>query len=235
MHERDVRARIDRLIREKGSDYSAVSRIMGRNPAYMQQYLKRGVPRRLPELDRRRLSQFLGVPEHEIGGPVPDELPAVIPPLDEKAEAGPAKAETYPHPYVAVPFLSVDASAGPGALPDGEGERAALLFEPRAARQIASAATEALSAITVSGDSMFPTLADGDQIVVDAADRARLRDGIYVIRLDGALMVKRLAVNPATRMLSIISDNQTYPSYKDIHPGDVEIVGRVVWVGRRLG
>src|SRR3546814_10264748 len=39
-----------------------------------------------------------------------------------------------------------------------------------------------LSVIRVTGDSMFPTLSDGDEILVDASDAAgRLRDGIYEI------------------------------------------------------
>jgi phage repressor protein C with HTH and peptisase S24 domain len=236
MHDHDVRTRLDRMIRERGTDYAALSRVLGRNPAYIQQFIKRGVPRRLPELDRRRLAAYFHVPEQDLGGP-PEDAPAVIPPLEEVTASGeaPSYPSAYSAPYVAVPFLAVDASAGPGALPDGEAERSALLFERRTARQLASSAPDALSAITVTGDSMLPTLADGDQIVVDTADRVRLRDGIYVIRLDGVLLVKRLAVNPATRTLSIISDNTVYPSYENIAPAAVEVLGRVVWVGRRLG
>lgn len=230
MHDHDVRTRLDRMIRERGTDYAALSRVLGRNPAYIQQFIKRGVPRRLPELDRRRLADFFEVSEQDLGGP-PTDPPTIIQPLAQE----PRKESTYSAAYVAVPFLAVDASAGPGTLPDGENERSALLFEPRTARQLASATPDALSAIAVTGDSMLPTLADGDQIVVDTADRGRLRDGIYVIRLDGVLLVKRLAVNPATRTLSIISDNTVYPSYDKIAPAAVEVLGRVVWVGRRLG
>ena len=82
---------------------------------------------------------------------------------------------------------------------------------------------------------MLPALADGDEILVDRCDgRQRLRDGIYVLRLEGALMVKRLAFNPARRSVTISSDNRAYPSWPDCDPGDVELVGRAVWVGRRL-
>src|SRR3546814_2525614 len=55
----------------------------------------------------------------------------------------------------------------------------------------------ALSIIRVAGDSMAPTLIDGDDILVDGGDAAgRLRDGIYVLRMDDALMVKRIARAP---------------------------------------
>jgi phage repressor protein C with HTH and peptisase S24 domain len=81
---------------------------------------------------------------------------------------------------------------------------------------------------------MVPTLADGDQILVDTDDRERLRDGIYVLRTDDALLVKRLSVNPATRRLTIRSDNDAYPSWDDCDPTAVTVIGRVIWVGRRL-
>ena len=54
-----------------------------------------------------------------------------------------------------------------------------------------------LSMIEVSGDSMEPTLGDGDDILVDRSDAAkRVRNGIYVLRFDDALNVERIAMNP---------------------------------------
>lgn len=80
---------------------------------------------------------------------------------------------------------------------------------------------------------MAPTLSDGDEILVDGSDAGRrLRDGLYVLRLDGVLLVKRLAVSPAG--VSILSDNPAYPGWTDCDLGDIDVVGRVVWMGRRL-
>jgi phage repressor protein C with HTH and peptisase S24 domain len=111
-----------------------------------------------------------------------------------------------------------------------------MAFQARFVRELASGDPSRLSVISVKGDSMLPTLGNGDEILVDAADAGtRLRDGIYVLRLDDALMVKRLALNPASRRLSIKSDNPAYPSWDDCDPAAVTIIGRVVWLGRRLG
>ena len=44
----DPRAALDRLLADKGIDYARLSQVIGRNPAYIQQYIKRGSPRRLP-------------------------------------------------------------------------------------------------------------------------------------------------------------------------------------------
>lgn len=84
---------------------------------------------------------------------------------------------------------------------------------------------------------MAPTLAHGDDIMVDSGDAAaRLRDGIYVLRRDGTLLVKRLArgLGAAPDSITIVSDN------RDLYPAieaplrELDIVGRVLWVGRRL-
>jgi phage repressor protein C with HTH and peptisase S24 domain len=82
---------------------------------------------------------------------------------------------------------------------------------------------------------MRPTLSDGDDILVDGSEAARrLRDGIYVLRREEALLVKRLAVNPAAGRVAVLSDNPEYPSWPDCDPAAIDVIGRVVWVGRRL-
>src|SRR3546814_9381262 len=54
-----------------------------------------------------------------------------------------------------------------------------------------------VSIIRVDGESMSPTLSHGDEIMVDHSDSVgRLRDGIYVLRLDDVLLVKRIAMRP---------------------------------------
>jgi hypothetical protein len=220
-----IRQRLDELIASRGEDYASLSRRLGRNPTYIQQFVKRGVPRRLSETDRRTLAQHFGIAERLLGGPDDSAGRAVVarPGLVQRAED-----------YVLIPQLAVGASAGPGAEPGSEAPLAALAFQANWVRSVASGRTEALSVIGVEGDSMLPTLADGDQILVDTDDRERLRDGIYVLRTDDALLVKRLSVNPATRRLTIRSDNDAYPSWDDCDPAGVHVIGRVVWVGRRL-
>jgi hypothetical protein len=211
----DGRAALERLIEERGEDYAGLSRLLGRNPAYVQQFIKRGTPRRLAEADRRLLARYFGVAEARLGGPGPD------------SGGGPA--------LVPVPRLDVGASAGAGAFDGDERGTAHIAFDPAWLRRVARGAPDQLSIIRVSGDSMVPALADGDDILVDRGDgAARLRDGIYVLRIDGALVVKRVAVSPAARTLSIRSDNPAYPGWPDCDPAAIDIVGRVVWAGRRV-
>jgi phage repressor protein C with HTH and peptisase S24 domain len=89
--------------------------------------------------------------------------------------------------------------------------------------------------IRVGGDSMQPTLHADDDLLVDHDDAAgRLRDGIYVLRTDDTLLVKRLSVHPVGRRLTIQSDNPAYGDLPDIAPDQVHLIGRVVWAGRRI-
>lgn len=210
----DPRAVLDALIRDRGDDYASISRMLGRNSAYIQQFIKRGSPKRLDEEDRRILARYFGVDEERLGA-----RPA--------KPAGPRMIE--------VPQLAVGASAGPGAIVGEERAKAKVAFEAEWLRSIASGVS-ALSIIQVTGDSMFPALSDGDDILVDRGDAAaRLRDGVYVLRMDDALLVKRIALNPVSRTIAVMSDNPAYPSWPECDPAAVEIIGRVVWAGRRIG
>ncbi len=210
-------------IQRSGEDYSSLSRLIGRNAAYIQQFIKRGVPRRLAEEDRRRLSRYLSIPEEKLGGPP-------VPEFVNASMSGARKAD-----LVLVPRLDVRASAGHGAADGDERLVARVGFHPGWLRELTGGSPAGLSMIRVSGDSMVPTLADGDEILVDRGDAAdRLRDGIYVLRVDDMLMVKRLAINPAARSISIVSDNAAYPVWADRDPGEIEIIGRAVWTGRRI-
>ncbi len=216
-----VRAVLDQLIRDRGDDYASLSRLLGRNAAYVQQFIHRGVPKKLDEDDRRTLAEYFGVAETLLGGP---NLALVRGAASTKARSD----------VIMVPRLAVGASAGPGALDADDAPLGQIGFETRWLRQL-SANPKALSVIQVSGDSMSPTLVDGDDILVDRADGAeRIRDGIYVLRVDDSLIVKRLTINPVQLSFSVRSDNAAYPDWNDVNPANIDIVGRVIWTGRRI-
>ena len=216
----DARTALDRLIVERGENYADLSRLIGRNPAYIQQFIKRGTPRKLDEADRRILARYFGVAETMLGSPVPAVTPS------PRVRGLPA--------VVAVPRLSLGASAGAGSLDEDERAAGVMAFDAQWLRHL-GVRPQRVSIIRVDGESMAPTLNDGDDIMVDHEDDAdRLRDGVYVLRLDGVLMVKRVAMGPLRGRFSVLSDNPHYPDWTDIDPAMVAIVGRVVWTGRRL-
>lgn len=222
----DSRANLERLIRQNGDDFSSLSRMLGKNPAYIQQYIKRGTPKKLDEADRRKLAEFYAVDERVLGADIPASA-------HNRASNNRIGNNHITNNMVQIRQLQIGASAGPGSLSDDEATLNSMAFSAQWLKQL-GAKPEKLSLISVDGDSMDPTLCDGDDIMVDhsAAERP-LRDGIYVLRMDDVLLVKRLALLPSGK-LSIRSDNERYPDWNDIEPGEVTFIGRVVWTGRRL-
>lgn len=137
--------------------------------------------------------------------------------------------------YVLVPVFDLRLVSGPGAwLPDDRG--IPLRFAPHHLdwlRDVTSAPPDRLMALRVSGDAMEPTLAPGNYVLVDRNSR-RVEDGIYALRQNTALQLKRIAVHASTCLLSVISDNPRYPREEGVLPASIEVVGRVIWVARTI-
>ena len=214
----DARQRLLELSEEKHASLSSLSELIGRNPSYLQQFIRKGSPRKLEEQDRRKLAQFFGVDEGELGAP--EDISYVKTPNRSNKRGD----------WVDVPRLDVGASAGPGTLPQAEGAFDAFRFSRRWLSEQGLDGAQ-LSAITVEGDSMEPLLRDGDEILVDRAPRP-FRDGVHVVRLGDSLMVKRIASTGAGR-LALLSQNLAYPPV-EVSAEEVEIIGRVVWKGGRI-
>lgn len=87
-----------------------------------------------------------------------------------------------------------------------------------------------LSGAEVKGDSMEPTLKDGELVIFSRG--LIIDDGIYVISIQNELYVKRLSIDEQANTLTIISDNQRYPNKTyafDIE--GLEILGKVLfWI-----
>ena len=134
---------------------------------------------------------------------------------------------------IEVKQMNLGASAGPGSLVDDEFS-GSMAFGPKWLKQMGSDPAK-LSLISVDGDSMDPTLCNGDDIMVDhGAAEATLRDGIYVLRTDDVLAVKRIAIKPGAKQITVASDNPAYPTWNDMDRSEVHVVGRVIWFGRAL-
>jgi len=210
------RARLLELSQDRGVSLAGLSVLLGRNPSYLQQFIRKGSPRKLEEQDRATLARFLGVDEGELREAKENPY---APPANRR-DAG----------WVAVPRLDNGAAAGAGRVPDGEAAFDTFRFSRRWLEEQGLARAE-LSAIRVEGDSMEPLLNDGDEILVDRAPRA-FRDGIHVVRLGDALMVKRVASAGSGRV-ALLSQNLAYPPV-EVAVEEVEIIGRVVWKGGKI-
>ena len=208
----DPRTTLQRLCSERGVDFAALSRLVGRNPAYVQQFVRRGTPRRLPEAERRIIADYFGVSEALLGGP---------------GGGGTGLVE--------VALFDLPSEAEAGASPADDQLAARMGFDRNWLEQLSKAAPVDLGIIPVSGDSMSPTLGAGDDLLIDRSDAVeRMRDGIYVLRLDRMLAVKRLTIHPISRRVTVQSDNPAYADWPDCDPAELSLIGRVIWSGRRI-
>ena len=217
--ERYARARLREIIREKGHSLSALARLIGRNPAYLHQYVGRGSPRHLDEPDLMKIAEFLGV-DHEVIA----TREIVRPRSSRMQDSGDTEG------FVQVPRLPLEASAGPGAFSAEEISYDAFQFSRRWLREMGLEGAD-LTAIRVEGDSMEPLLRHGDEILVDRGSRFE-RDGVHVVRMGDTLMVKRLASAGAGR-IALLSQNLAYPPV-EVGLDEIEVLGRVVWKSGRL-
>ncbi|MFQ5672834.1 MAG: XRE family transcriptional regulator [Nitrospinales bacterium] len=93
---------------------------------------------------------------------------------------------------------------------------------------------EKLLAMYIEGDSMEPTLQDQDVVVINKNIREiSPGGGIYSLTWQGKRMIKRLQLNPKTKMVKIKSDN---PNYDDLESSlhDISIDGKLIWYGREM-
>ena len=199
----DARTVVVQHARTRGETLKDLSLMLGRNAAYLQQFVRRGSPRALGQRDRRLLADHFGIDEGLLGG------------------VAVARA-------LRLPVLDVAASAGRGTLVEAEVMVGAGTIDGDLARRLGLRAGRA-SILGVRGDSMAPGLLAGDQIVVDETSREpSAAGGIYVVRIDGAVLVKRVA-RQAGR-LRVTSDNPAAPPVPD---KPVTVLGQVVWQMRR--
>lgn len=150
-------------------------------------------------------------------------------------EGSKTRSDTLPENFVMFPRYEVSASAGPGRYLESEQLVDFVSFKDDWVRNYLRVPTKDLALINVKGDSMAPTLNDGDLILVDLR-AIRIEDSaIYVIEFDDALLVKRVQ-RKLDGSIVIKSDNPLYdPEVLTKEKADgLRIVGRVVWTGKKL-
>jgi phage repressor protein C with HTH and peptisase S24 domain len=238
MHLDPVRTRVLKLIEDRDADLKNASLKIGKNAAYLHQFIFRGTPKALPEDVRKPLAAFLGVDEDSLRHRrVPPRKPRSKPELDEAGdEAAAPRPQRIPEGFIGIAEIDVRASAGPGAFHEGlEETKVTWLFPEAMVRHEFRAPPKELRMITVDGDSMEPLLSSGDRILIDTSQRVPVPPGIFVIWDGMGLVAKRVEHIPNSDPPKVLvkSINPEYQAYERIAE-EVNVVGRVVWAARRL-
>jgi phage repressor protein C with HTH and peptisase S24 domain len=175
-----VRALIARRLKDLGLTLSGVSRAIGRNHAYLQQYIERGIPAELPEKVRPLLAAQLHLEEGQLRRDSRGASASAA--SDGLAEGGVPDTVTVAHtPELAnmshdVPILGVARGGRPG---EGDfrfnGEIAGVTARPHGLRGIKEP-----FCIFVQGDSMAPWRNEGERVYINPARPARPGDHVVV-------------------------------------------------------
>jgi hypothetical protein len=219
----EIKEKVGRLVAEKKLSYNAISISLGKNPSYLQKFVKEKSPKRLDEGFRRELARILDIDEQELTDIplMPAHLTGVSMVADKIASIF-TKEEV-----VTIDMIDATACCGDGVdnLPEkvcGHWRLPLVEF-----KSLASGNPKNIKMLRVQGDSMTPTINEGDFVWVDISNNFVGSDGIYLIRMATGLAVKRLQAGLSNVVIK--SDN---PTYSDItaEVGELKIVGKVVHI-----
>ena len=143
-----------------------------------------------------------------------------------------------PQGYVQIPKLSIRASAGGGrtaTIDVDDGIGSAVAFREDWMRKIGLNPRYA-QALTAVGDSMEPTIRDGDLLLIDRSVDRIVDNGIYVLVFGGLVLVKRVQIKRDGSVVlksdnNGLFDDETVPQH-ELH--ELVIEGRVRWFGRTI-
>ncbi len=166
------------------------------------------------------------------------DLTYVLAEVTERAEAGRRAKRPRPglslHGFSLIPMYDIKVSAGGGTFNHDATVLQQLAFRTDWITTHLELDPDVLAVVEATGDSMMPTINPRDTLLVDRSAH-RLEDGLYVLAIDDRALVKRVQVL-ADGSVRLTSDNPVYTS-EDIRDQELEqltVVGRVVWIGRRV-
>ena len=208
------------LLSESEFDLKSLSEKIGRNSAYLQQYVTRGSPRELGEPEREAVADLLGVDPNVFrseGAQSRGKRPKVA----QESSSG-----------LKVPEIDVSPQAGMGAVVSDIVEHQQPIDHwsfPRALVSAFISDPSKLTIIRVAGDSMEPDYCAGDRILVDTGHTTPSPAGVYVLWDGLGVVLKRVEVvmGSEPKRIRIMSINPAYPA-NELALEDVRINGRVV-------
>ena len=145
-------------------------------------------------------------------------------------------AEIDPEDFAYLPVYDVKASAGPGAFNDFCSQEAVqhMAFLNSWIHGSLGTTSERLVVIRAVGDSMIPTIGNGDSLLIDISPHFA-GDGLYCVQLHDTLFAKRVQ-RQMDHSYQLISDNPNYDPLNVTHEdeGAFRLIGRILWVGRQV-
>ncbi|MFB9148716.1 S24 family peptidase [Roseovarius ramblicola] len=199
-----------------GENVNSFEAKQGWKQGYLRAVVRNDDKKSIPNIERaKEIAEALGL-EFYIGPP---------------RETGPVyTVELDGADYAPIPRVDARLAAGGGAINDQVERTGALAFRRDWLRERDISPSDACL-LKVTGDSMAPTLHDGDLVMIDERRTAIRNRHVYaLIDTDGAARVKRLDHVP-DQLIILTSDNPAHPvetrASEDMNR--VNILGEIVW------
>lgn len=229
-----VRALVERRINELETDFQAVSKALDLNPSYIQQFVRYGKPKKLPEDVRKALAEHLDLDETALGAP---------PARRERQVAERRQGDLF-----MLNQVDINGHGGPGGGVDttewvtlaGGGatiyahQRAGTWGLPSAfARQELNLHSGFADVLTVYGPSMDDgtaySLKSGDRVIIDRLDQDARQGGIFAVWDGGGVIIKQVEIVRGTDPVQLLckSLNPRFDPIRLFMDGNAHIIGRV--------
>lgn len=138
-----------------------------------------------------------------------------------------------PDGTVMIPQLDIGYSMGGGTVFEEYAQTALIPFPREWLRPLIGGTFGDLFVARGEGDSMMPTILDSDVVIIDTAQKTITKqDRLWCLNYGELGMIKRVRMQPDGGAL-IISDNPAVENFT-AYDGEVQAIGRVIWIGRRV-
>jgi len=235
----EFKDRLQQLLEAKdGGNMSALAAFCKITPQAVQQWIAQG---RTPRTHRlKEVAAYFGLTEQELlfGESVPTSM-------KERSEERPVvpasgiPVQAYDEgnaEFVPIRAMRLKLSAGIsgyGAEPDLTVKSAPIVFQ-REWMEKNGLFPEDLIALKIRGDSMDPSLRDGDLVVINVADKVPKDGMVYAVNYDGEDVVKRMEYQ--NREWWLVSDNPDQQRYsrKICRGASCIVIGQVIYKQSRI-
>ncbi len=219
----------------------------GMNDTYLVRELKRRMA--LARLSQKRLALTAGLnetavrdivagrsrhPRHDTLEKLADALECAVADLIDERAGPAARTGDDADAFLLVARYDPERDRGRESLARHDRGTAEVAFRAAWLAALTPTPVNRLAVVAMDGDAMAPTVSAGDTLLVDLTEWSPGVDGLYVLRHGDGVLVKRLTVDPPRQRVAISSDNPAYPAPDPVPLADLDLVGRVIWIGHRL-
>lgn len=224
-----LRVRLDAAMKHRGATPKGLARTAGLGETVVRDILQ-GKTSDVKLGTVEKLAKVLGLSLTEL---LPDAFDRIADKHMVRSDHPPVVSAHAGDGAIAIRQVDIGYAMGAGSEIADYPDEMPVLFDPSFLASLTRAGPDCLYLARGDGDSMFPTIINQDQVIIDTSQRRlELQDRIWAVSVHGAGMIKRLRTIGPNRV-RIISDNALVPP-EEVDASDIHIAGRVVWIGRKV-